>query len=44
MWGFEATTSRMDERARRKKKEKIKCGEWGLNLQPLEWMRELGEK
>ena len=28
----------------RKIKEKIKCGEWGLNPQPLEWMRELEKK
>ena len=46
MWwvGIEPTTSWMDERVRRKIKEKIKCGEWGLNPQPLELMRELREK
>ena len=44
MWrvGIEPTTSRMDERVRTKTKEKIKYGEWGLNTQTLEWMRELG--
>ena len=32
--GIEPTTSWMDERGRRKIKEKIKCGEWVLNPQP----------
>ena len=27
----------------RKIKDKRKCGEWGVNPQPLEWIRELGE-
>ena len=29
---------------REKNARKNRCGEWGLNPQPLEWMRELGEK
>ena len=46
MWrvGIETTTSWTDERVKTKIKEKNKCGEWGLNQRPLEWMRELGEK
>ena len=27
-----------------KNARKNRCGEWGLNRQPLEWMIELGEK
>ena len=42
--GIEPTTSLTDERFSTKIKEKIKCGEWGLNPQPLECMRELREK
>ena len=34
----------MDGGVRRKIKEKNKCGEWGLNPQPFDSMRELGEK
>ena len=41
--GFDPKTSWMDESVMRKIKKKIKCGEWGLKPQPIEWMRELGE-
>ena len=34
----------MDDIVRRKIEDKIKCGELGLNPQPVEWMRELAEK
>ena len=46
MWigGIEPTTSLIDKRVRIKINEKHKYEKWGVNPQPLQWMRELGVK